>query len=773
MFRQTLVRSTIRRLASMTAATACLLAPPAFAKDIHIAFIEDGIGATEPALSTLVAQELQPLLNSGDRLVPVVFGTGNAQPQVMQSFAQANADPDVDFIVVAGFIASQEIYQVDRFAKPSYLLRVLDPNLSGLPVRDKTKNLRSYSVANEIADVHQRLKDLFDAEHVGIILPDVGFKPPSSIGGAVATAAKNSGIESQFISLDFGADLSSQLNDLDAVILPPVALPAKDNKALLQALQRNKIPSFAAGGDGQVLAGALISDTLDEDVNVLARRVALDLQLAIAGESKTQGFRVLEPKKRTTINVDTARALGVDFNLNEMIGARIVQGNTDTLKLNLLSSLEQARDRNLGLRGQLQQLRIDEESLEQARAARRPQLAAQVEYTRRGEALPEQDTLAALSLSQTLYSPSENAAVDVAKIGLESSHKALEQVQIDTIQQTATAYFEALQTQSLFESTLRDLTLNRENLGFAEQRKNSGSGSGADIYRWQAVIASSESALLSAYTANTRAQGQLAQLLNTHMQIPTTLDDVDLDQPPFDLLHEGIQPYLNSTGQANLLKEASTVRTLENSPQIDIAAANASISNTNLKALKRAYYTPELSMSASYGLYLDSSENAGGVELDGEDDWSLAVTAQLPIWLGGTRSSLIKQYQAQTALADTQLQSTRLALWADSGNAVNDLVSNFKAIAISERAEAAALRSQEITQQSYKLGSSSVTDLLDTQNSYREAQDNANNARYQYLTALVNFQALMGEMPMLKPGAEQQQWLQAFTQSMLDVRAQQ
>lgn len=766
MSRQNRLHRLFYKLAHAGAALAMLAAAPAYAKDVQITFIEDGIGETEPRLSALVVQELQPLLSSGDSLTPVFVSlTGDAE-QRMQAYTQAAANPDNDYIVATGFLASQDIYQAARFSKPTYLLRLLDPSLSGLQKRDNVRNLRAYSVANEISDVHERLRDLFKAKRVGIIMPEAGFAPPSSISGAVAAAAKKSGIETRFIHVDFSKNIDAQLNDLDAVILPPISPSTTAVDKLLQALQRKKIPSFAVGGDGLVRAGALISDTLEEDDRVLARRVALDLQLDISGEARPQGLRILEPKKRTTINIDTARALHIDFNLDELLGARVVQGTGNALKLSFLSALEQANDRNLSLRGQMQQLSIDQETLEQARATRRPQLAAQIEYTRRGETLPEQDTLAAVTLSQTLYSPSANAQVDVAKLGLDASKKTLEQTQLDTIEQTASAYFSALQTQAQFESSLRDLALNRENLSLAEQRKSSGSGSGADIYRWQTVIANSESSLLSAYTANTSAQSQLAQLLNTRMQIPTTLTDVDLDQPPFDLLHEGISPFLDSTGQAEVLRQVSTERALENSPQLSSAAANVAVFDTNLKALKRAYYTPELSMSAQYGYYLDSTENASGVELDDEDDWSLSVTAQLPLWLGGTRSSLIRQYSAQSAQAETQLQSARLALWANSGDAVNKLVSNYRAIGISDRAEAAALRSQQITQQAYKLGSSSVTDLLDTQNSYREAQDNAHIARYQYLTALVEFQALMGEMPMLKPGAEQQQWLVDFTQSL-------
>jgi len=747
---------------------ACLTHSTVHAREISIAFIEDGLGEPSPRLSELIVQELRPLLRRRDTVSPIFLGTKDTTPNARKSLAQASANPEVDFIIATGFVGSQEIYKESKFSKATYLLRVVDPDLTGTLPRDKVKNLQSYTTVNALLDVFERLSTLFQAKRVGVILPSLAQTAPRGIGGAVAAAAKQAGIDVRFIGLNFSSDVESQLHDLDAVILPPVSRSEPERSALLQALLRKKIPTYAVGGDRLVLSGALISDTLDGDARVLARRVALDLQLAISGESRTRGMRKLEAKKRTTINIDTARSIGVDFTLDEIMTARIVQGNSNGLALGFLSSIELAAERNLSLRGQSQQLQIDEESLEQARARKRPQLSAQLDHTRLGEQRPGKSTVATLGLSQTIYSPSANEAVQVAKLGLDGSRRSLEQEQLDTIQQTASAYFGALQTQAQFDNSLRDLALNRENLSLAEQRKSSGSGSGAEIYRWQAVIASSETAVLRAYTANTSAQSQLAQLLNTRMQIPTTLADVGLDQPPFDLLHQGIEPYLKSTKQAELLRKASAARALAQSPDLKSAAANVAILDTRLQALKRSYYTPELSIGAQAFAYPNGAENAFGTELGYQSDWAVGITATLPLWQGGGRRSQRRDYAAQRALADTQLQSIRIALWARTGDAVNDLVANFRAIALSSQAEEAALKSQQITQQAYKLGSASVTDLLDTQNAYREAQDNVHIARYQYLTALVDFQALMGDMPMLKPGVEQQQWLRDFKQGMLD-----
>ncbi|MEM7256831.1 MAG: TolC family protein, partial [Pseudomonadota bacterium] len=654
------------------------------------------------------------------------------------------------------------------FTKPTYLTRVLDPQMTGGVVRDNVRNLRSYISVNEAVDVFERLGTLFNARRVGVVVPLSGLQAEGTIGPAVKAAAQKAGIvDVRFIGLDPGRSIDAQLTGIDAAIIPPADTTEAFRRSLLQALQRKRIPSYAVGGRSLVLEGALISDTVDEEVRVLARRIALDLQLAINGETRPRGVRLLQSKKQTTINIDTARALNIDFSLDELLTARVVRGNSGNLALTLMAAIELATDRNSSLRGQLQQLEIDKESLAQARIARRPQLASQLVHTRRGEQLPERESLAAISLSQTLYSATANANVESSQLLVDASEQSLEQSRLDTVQQTANAYLQALQAQAQFETALRDLELNRDNLSLAEQRLRSGSGSGADIYRWQAVIAGSENAVLNAFTSNNAAQNQLALVLSTQLPIPVTLAEVDLTGPPFDLLHDALEPWLTSTGRAERLRQATAARAIDRSPQLRSAEANVAVSNSQLKAVRRSFYTPDISLSAQYSQFIDSTVNAAGIELDDVDDWSLSVTATLPLWDSGNRRSSIRQITAQRELGQSQIDNLKIALWSNSSLSVDNLVANYRSIAVSQRAEEAARRSQQITQQAYRLGAASVTDLLDTQNTYRDAQDNSTIARHQYLRSLVDFQAALGEMPMLFTGGEQQRWLGEFTRTLL------
>ena len=741
----------------------------ASAREIGIGFIDDGDdGATAP-LAELVIRELEPLLRGRDTVNPIRFQAGDGIRNPAQLHSLAVSDPDVDYIVATGFLGSQEIAKQSRFGKPTYLLRVLDPTLTGAPDGSTARNVRHYTQVNLAVNVFERVRSLFGAERVGLLRPASVAGSTGELDAAIRVAAEGAGVtELVFVAPDFARDLAPQIPDIDALILPPIALPDAQLERVLLALQRKRIPSYAVGGDSMVRQGALISDTVAKDDRVLARRVALDLQLAITGQAATRGVQLLQSQKDTTINIDTARALGVDLSFDELTTARLVQRSLDQARsLEYLGALELGSELGLGLRDSRLQLAADRAALAQSRAVSGPQLAAQLSHTRRGEQLPNRDSLAVLSASQSLYSLTNNAAIATAELTVAATHIALDQATLDTVTSVSAAYFAALETQAQLASRLRDLTLNRENLNLAERRERSGSGSRADVYRWQSLIASSENAAQQAFTANLNAQSQLAELLNTRLQLPVTLADVTLDQPPFDLLHEALEPFLFSTGRAERLREATTSRALSRSLQVGSSENAIELTSVQLDAQRRGYYTPELSLSAQVSRYLDSSANTAGVTLDGESDWSASVTASLQLWDSGSRANRLRQLAAQRDQASVNLERTRTGLWRDSLVTVNDLIANFRAIAINAKAVEAAWKSLQITQESYRLGSATVTDLLDTQTTFREAEDNANIARYQYLNSLVSFQALMGEMPMLLSGTEQQQWLDSLV-SLVD-----
>ncbi|MEM9604169.1 MAG: TolC family protein [Pseudomonadota bacterium] len=754
--------------------TLCLLGAAAAvsAREVGIGFIDDGVEQDAAAEAALILAELQALLPRGVTAVPVTFRAGADQRDPSELYAMAVANPDVDYIVATGFLGSQTLYSERRFGKPTYLMRVLDPALSGTPTRDRVRNLKRYTQVNVAVNAFERVNALFGAQRVGILRPPLPESANGGLDAAIVSAARRAGVQDVvFFSLHPDRDVAAQIPAVDVVVLPPVGLPEAELDQVLLALLRKRIPSYAVGGDEMVRRGALISDTLAKDDRVLARRVALDLQLAITRGARTRGVQLLESQKDTTINIDTARALGVDLQFDELTTARLVRNALDEARrLDFLGAVEIAFDRGLGLRDSQLQLESDRASLAQARAALRPQLTAQVSQTQRGDQLPTRETLATLAASQTLYSVNDAASVSVAKLGVEAAELARNQNILDTVSTMASAYFGALEAQAQLESRLRDLTLNRENLALAESRVRSGSGAKSDVYRWQSLIATSESAVQQAYSANLSAQSQLSELLNTRFALPTTLADVTLDQPPFDLLHETIEPYLSSTGRAERLLAGTIERALGGSLEMDTAENTVERSRVQLDAQRRGYYLPELALSANYAHYLDSSRGAGGAVLDGEGDWSASLTATLQLWDSGNRRNRIRQFTAQRDQAVVNLERTRTSLWRNSVVVVDSLIANYRSIAINADAVEAAWRSLQITQDAYRLGSATVTDLLDTQTTFREAQDNANIARYQYLDSLVSYQALLGEMPMLLGGLEQQAWLTAFSERIASAR---
>ncbi|MGB0866240.1 MAG: TolC family protein [Granulosicoccaceae bacterium] len=739
--------------------------PSTLAASVRITFVQETNDSFAERMGERILEELKPLLPASTSVLSskVEIAAGQSVQGVFQSLQK---DPSIDILVSLAFGVSGAWYHESKFPKPTFLLYLLDPELLGAAPRERVRNLTWYSSRNEVRDVFARLRELFQADSVAVLTNStpVGFK---NMGAVLRRSGREAGVELQFVSLDMTSPLEAQIPAADAVLLPPLIASEKERRELFSLLRHKRIPSYVVLGERYVSEGALVSDTQSQDMRTLARRVALDLQSRIAGEGSGRSAVWLQQRPVTTINLNTARAIGVDFTVDELLSSRIVRDQEERQQLGFMEALAIADKRSFTLASQRSQLAIDKAALASARAERKPQISANLAYTRLGEQLPTDSSQATLSLNQVIYSAAVNASVNSAQIGLNGSFKSLDNQRLQTLANTAAAYFRALSTQAQMERQERALTLNEENYKLARKRRDSGSGTGADLYRWESIIATGKSSLIEAYTDNISAQAALLSAIDLRYPLPLALGEPESTLPPFDLLNESLAPWLDSVAKIDQLREYSVQRALLNSPELASSVATVGQAEVNLKALKRAYYTPELSLVGQASKYLDTSELASGEDLDGDNDWQLGLQVNLPLWLGGARRASIDQVSGQRDQAQYQLQAQSAQLRANVIDAVNALVANRQVIAHNETAEASATRSLEITRRAYQLGSSSVTDLLDAQNTQLDAQANTRVARYNYLAALVDYQSLSGEMPMLMPGVEQRRWITEFQQQLI------
>ena len=94
-------------------------------------------------------------------------------------------------------------------------------------------------------------------------------------------------------------------------VAPLLQLPPGDFERLAEALIERRLPSFSLWGRSEVERGLLASLALDLDLDRLARRTALNLHRILLGERAEDLPLDFEKDERLTINMATARAIGV------------------------------------------------------------------------------------------------------------------------------------------------------------------------------------------------------------------------------------------------------------------------------------------------------------------------------------------------------------------------------------------------------------------------------------------------------------------------------
>ncbi|HEY1166365.1 MAG TPA: TolC family protein [Chitinophaga sp.] len=159
---------------------------------------------------------------------------------------------------------------------------------------------------------------------------------------------------------------------------------------------------------------------------------------------------------------------------------------------------------------------------------------------------------------------------------------------------------------------------------------------------------------------------------------------------------------------------------------------------------KKAYiaeYYPTLSLTGNYtynGLsnkfdFLKTKANGSTANWYGTS--SVGVTLKVPIFDGFGRRSRVRQANVKLRQLNKQKEETALSLSTAFENAKLQVQSNLTTIKAQQENVDLANEVYASTQNNYKLGLASLTDLLDSETSLTEAQNNYNEALLQYKLA--------------------------------------
>lgn len=775
---------TTKQTAFLTLVVVCLLglclksshAQSATAKPhFGVAVLYDGDSERMAARQQKYIDELLTLVSGEFEISIEVFRGNWTKESIEQAMLDAYAAPQTDMLLVAGFVSNQLVAGWGDHPKPTFLPTIVDTGL--LPDASPTgsSGIRNLNYLSAYADFDSDLEilaqitpykklALFVDQELAAAIPEVRER-------ALATSASH-GVELIVVTHD-GVDhaLMNKVPDtVDAVFVSGLPrMPNEDFGHLIDAINNAKLPSYSFIGGSDVERGLLATNNEPRDINRQARLNALNMQAVMLGE-RTEDQPVGSPNKPTlTINMATARKIGLSPSFEIMSDATLLnQGQTETGQAyGLVDISNEALARNLDLQAEQYALYAGTEELARARSRLLPQFDAGLSATTRRESpsviaglLAEETTDASINLSQLIYSDSATAALSIQKELQLDREENLHRFRLDIIQAATTAYYRVLNSRALLTVEESNLTVTRRNRELARDRVRVGSSTPADIYRWDAEVARAQIRLFDSQAVVTKSWTTLARILHRPLSDRFALAEATFDGP-FAITRREVDALVKRPADFERFSLFMIHRGLNQAPEIAQIDARLAAKRRELKSEQRSYWLPEFSIGGRYSRNLSQSgTGAGQFAGEGMNDWSVGIQATLPLFSGGLRQANVSRASFEVRQLETLRAATAERVEADIRDRLSDAQAAHARIDLSVDADEASSKNFALVSDAYARGTVSIIELLDAQEASLSANGAVIDSRHQFLITIMALQRSVGGFDFMLPPDERTAFIQ-------------
>jgi len=699
---------------------------------------------------------------------------GWSAKHIEASFKQLQNDPEVDMVLTLGYVSSAVAILNRPLRKPTFAPFVWDAHLLGMDLKGNTSGIRNLNYLGGKTNFERDLKtfrSVVGFRKLAVLIDASVYEALPGLIQRARDVALSKGVELHFImQIKQDEDLASKLpDDIEAVVvtsLPRLAPAALDR--LIKALNKRRLPSYSLIGSHLVEQGVLMSEAPASDWQRLARRNALNMYAVLKGEAAENQPITFEGKRRLTLNMATARAIGL-FPRFDIIHQAILL-NEEPLpsgrSLTLSSVAHEAVRANLDLRATALGLEGGQTEIDEARARLHPQLRANIGYAQLNDdntiviigAVAEQSTKAALTLSQLIYSDEIFSNVHIQRY-LQNNRQALyRQLELDIIQDATLAYLNVLRAQTLVQIRRQNTSLTQTNLRLTKDRQRLGVGKPAEVYRWQSELATSKKELLTAQAQYQQVRDALNRLLHRPFKEPFIITSATLDDPSLLVSRKEIFDYVNNDHAFQLMGDFMLKEALAASPEMAGLQALTAASQLELKVNQRAYWSPTVALQGEVSNVMDESRQAG-LPAEGDTDWAVGVNVSIPLYEGGARRARVSGSRLAVEQNKLQLDATAERIEQRVRATLHQITASYPAIELSKEAAIAARKNHTLVTDAYTRGALSILDLLDAQNAALVAQVSATNAVFVFLIDLMNLQRNLGHFDFFLDEQGLDEWL--------------
>ena len=327
----------------------------------------------------------------------------------------------------------------------------------------------------------------------------------------------------------------------------------------------------------------------------------------------------------------------------------------------------------------------------------------------------------ALSASVDLFTGFRRGAeMGAARANQSAAEASLVDARFQQALTTTNQFFDALAATQLV--SVREASVRRaeEQLKVSVNKLRAGSATRSDSLRSLVTLGNARLELIRTEADLAAAEAGLARLIGEIGRVRA------VDDSAFYQVREPVDT-------AALRAEAES-----RSPRIQSAAAGASAARANVRAARSAYW-PSLTLSAN------TAWNASRT-----NDYDLLNQRQLSLGLRWglfdrfDRELAIAEREASLDVADAEASEARREVAAELTARLADLAAARAQIEITGTSVVAATEDLRVQQERYRLGASTIVDVLTSQEALNQAEVDVVVARFSYLRARAQLEALIG-----------------------------
>ena len=284
------------------------------------------------------------------------------------------------------------------------------------------------------------------------------------------------------------------------------------------------------------------------------------------------------------------------------------------------------------------------------------------------------------------------------------------------ITRTAAAYFNVLVALETLTAAEAQETALKKQFDFADKRLEVGLAPITDVHearaqydRARANTIVTRNALEDAYRALEEITGKEVRVLKSLPQdfqpeLPSSLD---------------VDGWVRTATDSNPALKAK---------ELELRSAEASVDSA------RAGHLPSIGLRATYGNSRSLFDgNVGPTGIDSSDTSTVGLTVSIPIFSGGATQSQVRQALAQRDVTGDQLDQQRRALVRNTRNAYQTLVAGISEVEARKAAVFSARSAYDASQVGLEVGTRTVLDVLNNQQTLFDAEREYALSRYNFL----------------------------------------